>query len=108
MAYNNPDDQQGFYTGANYDYDSQQGYDMNAEQFPQDTQFGQFDYNPSANPPAYSESPYAQTPYVGSIMTPDPVASFAPASTEEDYENEPPLMEELGINFDHIRQKSWG
>lgn len=25
---------------------------------------------------------------------------------EEDFENEPPLLEELGINFDHIRQKT--
>lgn len=25
---------------------------------------------------------------------------------EEDFENEPPLLEELGINFDHIRLKT--
>lgn len=24
-----------------------------------------------------------------------------------DYDNEPPLLEELGINFDHIRQKTF-
>lgn len=25
---------------------------------------------------------------------------------EYDYENEPPLLEELGVNFDHIRLKT--
>lgn len=29
-----------------------------------------------------------------------------PRAVEEDLENEPPLLEELGINFDHIRQKT--
>jgi hypothetical protein len=28
------------------------------------------------------------------------------ASGEEDYENEPPLLEELGIRFDHIWNKT--
>ena len=29
-----------------------------------------------------------------------------PVSGEEDYENEPPLLEELGIRFDHITTKT--
>ncbi|KAK3099603.1 hypothetical protein FSP39_006900 [Pinctada imbricata] len=45
--------------------------------------------------------------YTGSIMTPDSNAFTSPSTTgEDDYENEPPLLEELGINFDHIRQKT--
>lgn len=30
----------------------------------------------------------------------------ASAEGEYDFENEPPLLEELGVNFDHIRQKT--
>lgn len=30
----------------------------------------------------------------------------ATTATGDDIENEPPLLEELGINFDHIRQKT--
>jgi len=43
--------------------------------------------------------------YTGSILTPEPMQNYdLPA--EDDYENEPPLLEELGINFDHIKQKT--
>jgi len=34
------------------------------------------------------------------------VGGAAPAMYEEDYENEPPLLEELGIHFDHIWKKT--
>ncbi len=110
-------DEQGFYAGGQsqygYDYDTQ-GYDMNAqnpEQFPQDTQFGQFDYSQTASPAQFDDvnTGYMVAPqsmYTGSIMTPDPVANFSSNADTEDFENEPPLMEELGINFDHIIQKT--
>lgn len=34
------------------------------------------------------------------------VASSSTNPDEEDYENEPPLLEELGIRFDHILSKT--
>ena len=46
--------------------------------------------------------------YTGSIMTPAaPVyGEKAESGSGENYDDEPPLMEELGINFDHIVQKT--
>ena len=100
------DDQQGYY-GGNYGYDNQT-YNVGDGQFPQEQQFGQFDYADTTG--GYSQTSY-MTPsnaggYSGSIMTPDPVRSYDSAPGTEDFENEPPLMEELGINFDHIVQKT--
>ena len=103
---NNP--QMDFYSGG-YNYDSQ-GYDLSGSDFPQDPaaqQFGQFDYSQS-DTSSYGGSqgymnPAPASTYTGSIMTPDPVTT---AYDADDYENEPPLMEELGINFDHIKEKT--
>jgi len=115
MASFNDPNQQGFYS-TDYNYGNQQSYNLGQDQFsqdnqfPQDTQFGQFDYSQSSGgygaPGAYM-SP--QNPYTGNIMTPDPMATYsAPPDGVDDYENEPPLMEELGINFEHIKQKTLG
>lgn len=102
--YNNQ--QQGFYQ-PDYSYDNQT-YDLGPDQFPSDPQFGQFDYTqPNAG---YAQPTSYMTPqqtYTGNIMTPEPVAAYNPDGGE-DYENEPPLMEELGINFEHIKQKTLG
>lgn len=38
---------------------------------------------------------------LGGVMGPS-----GPPGEEEDYENEPPLLEELGINFEHIWSKT--
>jgi len=70
-----------------------------------------------APPPPMSQ------PYTGAIFQPQPQmqrqpslgphAGFNGASSTRgggdynDYEDEPPLLEELGINFDHIVQKTW-
>ncbi|TNN20587.1 Protein YIPF5 [Schistosoma japonicum] len=65
---------------------------------PSEIQFSQFSYE-NANPiPSQPVNlPYPQVPYSsGSIYK----------GQEEDYENEPPLLEELGINFSHIVQKT--
>lgn len=112
--------------GANppsgYDDGSQKGYNWTAEQagftydmssadFGADPQFASFDY--STTDPQYAASPYPPSNetmytgpnmYAGSIMTPQPVPNFENTSS---FEDEPPLMEELGINFDHILQKTW-
>jgi len=150
-------------------------YDINDAQFPDEVQFGQFDYgqnqgtftqnnyqnynpnenynqhyNPNAgfqfnenyidpykqnapqmnnfnaNPPQnFQQAPMGESmsqnmynypggfvpvssnqSYSGSILTPEPMQNYDIVNTEEDYENEPPLLEELGINFDHIKQKT--
>ncbi|XP_023647341.1 protein YIPF5 [Paramormyrops kingsleyae] len=50
----------------------------------------------------------AQQPYTGHIYQPTP--AFTPSASQPIYgssfEDEPPLLEELGINFDHIWQKT--
>lgn len=100
--------QEGFY---NYNYEQQQqqqeqtGYDMGGNNFGQDPQFAQFDYGQQGygDPNAYGGQ---RDQYVGSILTPDPSPAYDPNATGENYEDEPPLMEELGINFDHITQKT--
>lgn len=94
----------GFYSGE-YNYDQNTNYEMGPGQFGQDAQFGQFDYSQGFS----SEQPYTASPtnmYTGSIMTPDTNAAFVSPSSSDSYEDEPPLLEELGINFDHITQKT--
>jgi len=78
------------------------------------------DYNSAfmAPPPPMSQ------PYTGAIFQPQPYmqkqSSIGPRSSFNgpssggsgggdygEYEDEPPLLEELGINFDHIVQKTW-
>lgn len=78
------------------------------------------DYNSAfmAPPPPMSQ------PYTGAIFQPQPQMqrqpSLGPRSSFNgqsssgggggdygDYDDEPPLLEELGINFDHIVQKTW-
>ncbi|XP_074650629.1 protein YIPF5-like [Tubulanus polymorphus] len=92
--------QDGFYGGG-----QQASYDFGADYAP-NPQFGQFDY--SQQTPSYDTpyNPQQQTPYTGSIMTPSQTTPYGGSASTEDYENEPPLMEELGINFDHIVQKT--
>lgn len=43
------------------------------------------------------------------MFWPNNIVSFSDVSTNpaDDFENEPPLLEELGVNFDHIRQKTF-
>ncbi|KAL5012449.1 hypothetical protein ScPMuIL_011000 [Solemya velum] len=89
-------------------YEDQQtsGYDMGGGQFGHEPQFGQFDY---AQQQTYTsqQTTYTgpQQSYPGSILSPEMQQPYQPSSTEN-FEDEPPLMEELGINFDHIIQKT--
>ncbi|XP_071951479.1 protein YIPF5-like isoform X2 [Antedon mediterranea] len=91
-------DSQGFYQ-SNYDDSQQYGqsYDMGGDQYAQPQQMG-YDYS-------QQQSAYGQQAYTGQIMTPEPMP-------EEDtgysgsFDDEPPLLEELGINFDHIYSKT--
>ncbi|CAH8849027.1 unnamed protein product [Trichobilharzia szidati] len=65
---------------------------------PSEMQFSQFSYeNTNPTPTRPLNLPFSQAPYSsGSVYK----------GQEEDYENEPPLLEELGINFSHIIQKT--
>lgn len=96
----------GFYHGSYDDQYSQPTYNMGDNgQFGQDPQFAKFDYSEGYTG---GENQY-MTPsqgYTGTIMTPDTSSYASPASGSDNYEDEPPLMEELGINFDHITQKT--
>uniref|UniRef100_A0A0B7APR4 Protein YIPF n=1 Tax=Arion vulgaris TaxID=1028688 RepID=A0A0B7APR4_9EUPU len=104
---------EGFFQSNYYDNQSY-AYDPNAEtQFGQEPQFGQFNYSQGAyvGGSGYGVDPSFATPeqsiYTGSIMTPNPMAMQEKHETGGDsYDDEPPLMEELGINFDHIVQKT--
>ncbi|XP_022100355.1 protein YIPF5-like [Acanthaster planci] len=100
-------DQQGFFQTQ---YEDQQGYDMGGGQPPQQQQQwqqeGSYGYD-------YSQQGYGahpgmmgpQTPYTGDIMTPEPVPAGSSGYTDS-FDDEPPLLEELGINFEHIYQKT--
>ncbi|ETN84652.1 hypothetical protein NECAME_17058 [Necator americanus] len=46
--------------------------------------------------------------YHGDFLTPQLLLILgSPSGDGEDYENEPPLLEELGINFSHIKEKTF-
>ncbi|XP_041360073.1 protein YIPF5-like [Gigantopelta aegis] len=95
----------GFFQGNYYDQQSS-GYDMGGGQaFGQDQQFQQFDYNQGYGIEGQGQMESPQAAYPGSIMTPS-TSLYDQAGTASNYEDEPPLMEELGINFDHIVQKT--
>ncbi|XP_035229489.1 protein YIPF5-like [Stegodyphus dumicola] len=86
-------------------------YDFGTPEFGGQPQFGQFDYDSSQTtqmPPSAvpNQGLYYPSPsYSGSILTPE-IASPFDGSTPDTFEDEPPLLEELGINFDHIWQKT--
>jgi len=122
MSQYNDQEGQGFYnTGANYGWNAAGNqpeggfsFDMSGAEFGAEQQFGSFDYGSPAQPQSaqqrvpYESSPYVQPPqgnvYTGSIMTPQHQQVYDSGATN--FEDEPPLMEELGINFDHIIQKT--
>jgi len=72
---------------------------------------------------AFMAPPPMSQPYTGAIFQPQPHMQRQPSlgphtgfngsgaarggGDYNDYEDEPPLLEELGINFDHIVQKTW-
>nr|XP_009860868.1 protein YIPF5-like [Ciona intestinalis] len=79
-------------------YDNQGGYNQGGYSggYPQQPQ------QPMMMNPTYNNA------YSGDIMQPqEPVmGSMPPDSYSGGFEDEPPLLEELGINFDHIYQKT--
>ncbi|CAB3362721.1 Hypothetical predicted protein [Cloeon dipterum] len=90
-------------------------FDLSGTDFgtnPQELSFQSFDhtqqqqnYQQAQQPPQYASNPYldpaaAAAPYTGEIFTPS--IPTGPQSGSTDFEDEPPLLEELGINPDHI------
>ena len=83
----------------------------------QQQEFQQFDYGHSqvGGGGVYSSSGGDQggymtqdTPYTGTMFIPDsqPPPSYGAHDQNQGFEDEPPLLEELGINPDHIMQKT--
>lgn len=85
------------------DDQSQQGYGYSNND-PYNKQYSQYDYSQSMS---YS-APGIQQPYTGQIL--QPTQTYTPSASQSMYnssfDDEPPLLEELGINFDHIWQKT--
>ncbi|XP_054024344.1 protein YIPF5 [Dryobates pubescens] len=85
--------------------DQNQSYDYSGR--PYNKHYGGYEYSQQSGfvPP---EMVPQQQPYTGHIF--QPAQSYAPTSAQAFYgtnfEDEPPLLEELGINFDHIWQKT--
>ncbi|CAI4223598.1 unnamed protein product [Auanema sp. JU1783] len=87
-------------------------YDQQSNAQP-DMSWQQFDYSQAQQPAAPAQTNYygAQQSYNndaggygGKMFMP---TGPAPTSGDtEDYDNEPPLLEELGINFSHIKEKT--
>ncbi|VDM54182.1 unnamed protein product [Angiostrongylus costaricensis] len=75
--------------------------------------WGQFDYSQQQDlSQQYNyyqqQSPYTQSQsYYGGQMFMPPSANGIATGGVEDYESEPPLLEELGINFSHIKEKTF-
>lgn len=79
--------------------------------------WGQFDYSQQQDQSQHQQygrdqsyyqqqNPYAQPQgYYGQMFVPGGGTAGVAAGDGEDYENEPPLLEELGINFSHIKEK---
>ncbi|CAJ0589777.1 unnamed protein product [Cylicocyclus nassatus] len=82
--------------------------------------WGQFDYSQAQQQPPTQQygndqnyynqqSAYTQNQnyYGGQMFVPNAGFGGPAAGDAEDYENEPPLLEELGINFSHIKEKTF-
>lgn len=99
---------------------SSYNFDMSGNNFGQELNFQSFDASQPteaayAGGPMYSSNPYLDpstgpTGYHGDIFTPAAPAAaqggFGNSGPSNDFEDEPPLLEELGINPDHIIQKT--
>ncbi|XP_059471497.1 protein YIPF5 [Neocloeon triangulifer] len=116
------------YSNYNNEWDDPQhpqqnvySFDLSGADFgshPQELAFQSFDHNQqqqqnyqqAQQPPQYTSNPYldpsaTSAPYTGEIFTPSMPAGHQAHGTT-DFDDEPPLLEELGINPDHIVQKT--
>jgi len=87
------------------------GFDYNASQ---QQQFGNFEYNygnqfgsQGTSGDSYANaSPYSAPTEAPSYFVPQPVGSGVNFDAKDNFEDEPPLLEELGINPYHIIEKT--
>lgn len=91
---NDPYSRQPVYDPNQYDQSQQFGFDFD---FPSNSQYASYASQQTAPPSLYTPSTMGHEP-----LSADPFAS----SSDDPYANEPPLLEELGINFDQITQKT--
>jgi len=108
-------DWQGEHSWSNYNQqDWNQGQGQEFQQFDYGN-YGQNDYGlnqATPRPPSSQSNPYlstgGDTAYTGAMFIPDsqPPPSYAATAGPSGFEDEPPLLEELGINPDHIMQKT--
>lgn len=95
----------GFYQ-TNYEQSGgQQYYDQHAGY----GQGGGYGYGAQGDYGGYAQQTFQPAAYSGEIMQPQEPAGNAPAGGgyENSFDDEPPLLEELGINFDHISKKTF-
>jgi len=89
----------GFYSTDWDNQDGSQGYTNQA--------FDQNAYSANAYDNSYDQSQsYNPNMYNGDMYTPDQSKAPPTDMYSGGFEDEPPLLEELGINFDHIYQKT--
>ena len=121
MAYNNwnddqhfGNDQQQLYGASGWGDQSNFSYDMGSSGFGQEQQFQSFDYVSDVNhstasqPPTYTSAQTSNYGYYApqpTMMTPGPIAEHVQPS-DMSIDDEPPLLEELGIYPDAILQKT--
>ncbi|KAM7162514.1 protein YIPF5 [Trachemys scripta elegans] len=93
---------------TSYSIDDQtHSYDYSGSGEPYNKQYSGYDYSQQSGfvPPEMMQQ---QQPYTGQIY--QPTQTYTPTTAQSFYgsnfEDEPPLLEELGINFDHIWQKT--
>uniref|UniRef100_A0A8I5ZUJ6 Yip1 domain family, member 5 n=1 Tax=Rattus norvegicus TaxID=10116 RepID=A0A8I5ZUJ6_RAT len=98
----------GFYqTSYSIDEQSQQSYDYGGSGGPYSKQYAGCEYSQQGRfvPPDMMQP---QQTYTGQIY--QPTQAYPPPTPQtfygDSFEEEPPLLEELGINFDHIWQKT--
>ncbi|KAI2800493.1 hypothetical protein RDWZM_009151 [Blomia tropicalis] len=77
------------------DFWAQQNYD-----------FGQFDYTKDQNTFSSNSSFYQPAPNNAFVPPPQPGQFDTYGNVGDQFADEPPLLEELGINFEHIMQKT--
>ncbi|ELW69087.1 Protein YIPF5, partial [Tupaia chinensis] len=96
-----------YQTSYSIDEQSQQSYDSGGSGGPYSKQYADYNYSQQGQfvPPDMMQP---QQPYTGQIF--QPTQAYTPAIPQPVYgnsfEDEPPLLEELGINFDHIWHKT--